>query len=136
MSVRHLVAAMALVALFILSASAEEGVLSRLNPFADHQSSSSAQNKTFPGFSNHKSKKKPEKTIIGKTVDSVSSTTKTAWNKTTSLLSPKNLLPGSSAKPATTAKRKTSHPGKFASHEEDAEPKTVSSWLKQPRIKP
>lgn len=135
-------AAVALLFAMSLSASAaEEGFFSKLNPFGSSKPTSSSQNKPFPGFSSHSSKRKPQKTMLGKTVDSVSSTTKTAWNKTTTALSPKNLFSsGSSAKGNKKAQAKsapTSSWSPFGRPEEThKEPKSVNEWLNQDRINP
>jgi hypothetical protein len=137
-AVRRFAATAAL--LFVLShaAQAEEGFFSKLNPFSSSKPTSSSQNKPFPGFSNHRSKKKPEKTLIGKTVDSVTSTTRTAWNKTTSALSPKNLLPGSGSKapPKKSSTKKGSSSWSLTSSDKEERSKevgTVSDWLSLPR---
>ena len=144
--VRPLSAAVALVLVLSLSAAAaEEGFFSRLNPFSSGKSASPSQNKPFPGFSNHSSKRKPEKSVLGKTVDSVSNTTKTAWNKTTTALSPSRFFSsGSSNKSnkkaptrASQSKSSSSSWSLFHSAEETPkETKTVNDWLSQPRINP
>ena len=130
---RHVAAAAALLfALSLTAPAAEEGFLSKLNPFGSSKPTSSAQNKPFPGFSNHGSRRKPEKSMLGKAADSVSNTTRTAWNKTTNVLSPKNLIPGSSSKKAAPAKKKkTASSWSPFSRSEDSpkEATTVNEWL-------
>jgi len=137
-AVRYFAAAAAL--LFALSqvAEAEESFFSKLNPFSSSKPSSSAQNKPFPGFSRQASRKKPEKTLIGKTFDSVSNTTRTAWNKTTSALSPKNLLPGSKEPPKKVSSRKKApssswNPFSSADEKSSGEDQTLQGWLASPR---
>ena len=138
---RFTAAAALLFAMSLSASGAEEGFFRRLNPFGGSKPTSSSQNKPFPGFSNHSSKRKPQKSMLGKTVDSVSSTTRTAWNKTTSALSPKNLFSsGSSPKGNKKAQSKaasTSSWSPFSRTETTHEkPKSVNEWLSQPRITP
>lgn len=133
-------AAALLFAMSLSASAAEEGFFSKLNPFSS-KPTNSAQNKPFPGFSSHSSKHKPQKTMLGKTVDSVTSTTKTAWNKTTSALSPKNLFSsGSSSKGNKKAQSKsapTSSWSPFTKTEEaPKESKSINEWLNQSRINP
>jgi len=137
-AVRYFSATAALLFALTQAAQAEEGFFNKLNPFSSSKPASSAQNKPFPGFSNHRSKKKPEKSFVGKTFDSVTSTTRTAWNKTTTALSPKNLVPGSGSKGApkkSTPKKGTSSWSLSSSEKEGGskEVGTVSDWLSLPR---
>ncbi|MCE9545994.1 MAG: hypothetical protein K8T25_10805 [Planctomycetia bacterium] len=104
--------------------SAEDSWLGKLNPFAS-KTEPAKSTKTFPGFSNPKktaTKKPAQKSMVGKTYDSVAGGTKTAWNKTTDFLSPKHLFSSSS-----TPQKKMSSP---------QDPKTVGEWLKQKPVMP
>lgn len=141
-AVRYFAAAAVLLFTLSQAAQAEEGFFSKLNPFSSGKPTSSAQNKPFPGFSKHASRKKPEKSLVGKTFDSVTSTTRTAWNKTTTAISPRRLLPGSSSKEPTKKspskqKAPSSSWSPFSSAEKEKngteEVRTLNDWLSLPR---